>query len=300
MRAIWGRHLTMLLPRKSSRAITLLRLGRVSNLATVWTNVLAATVLAGASWQSPRIAIIAVAMSGFYVGGMYLNDYYDRFIDARERPKRPIPAGDMSAQAVAAIGFGLLIVATVMMTLFGLVPSALSLVLVAVIVWYDVVHKRNAFGPVVMGLCRGLVYGAAAAAVAGTVSATIIIMALSMVAYVAGLTYAARQESFDKVGSLWPLLLLATPMIVALPAFMQGPIAIAAYLVLAAVIARATHLLAKRPGVGAVSRAVGLLIAAISLVDAALLASVGSIVPTLLAIVGFIVTLQLQKYIAGT
>ena len=63
------------------------------------------------------------------------------FIDARERPKRPIPAGDMSAQAVAAIGFGLLIVATVMMTLFGLVPSALSLVLVAVIVWYDVVHS---------------------------------------------------------------------------------------------------------------------------------------------------------------
>jgi 4-hydroxybenzoate polyprenyltransferase len=292
--------LTALVPHKPSLAITLLRLGRVSNLATVWTNVLAATVIAGASWKNPKIAIIAVAMSCFYVSGMYLNDYYDRFIDARERPERAIPAGHILAPTVASIAFGMLIVAIVMMASFGLLPSALSLVLAAVIVWYDIIHKRNSFGPVVMGLCRGLIYIAAAAAIAGTVSATIVIMALSLGAYIAGITYAARQESFDKVGSPWPLLLLATPMVAALPAFKHGLLAVTAYLVLAAVIARAIHLLAKRPMAGAVSRAVGLLIAAISLVDAALLASVGAIEPALLAIVGFIGTLQLQKYVAGT
>ena len=72
---------------------TLLRLGRVSNLPTVWTNVLAATVLAGGAWQNARTALVLVAMSLFYVGGMYLNDYFDRAIDARERPDRPIPGG---------------------------------------------------------------------------------------------------------------------------------------------------------------------------------------------------------------
>src|SRR5688500_14958634 len=66
---------------------TLLRLGRVSNLPTVWTNVLAATVLAGGAPQSTRTAVVLIAMSLFYVGGMYLNDYFDREIDARERPE---------------------------------------------------------------------------------------------------------------------------------------------------------------------------------------------------------------------
>ena len=58
--------------------------------------------------QSWHFGLVLVAMSLFYVGGMYLNDYFDRAIDARERPQRPIPAGDISAAAVAAIGFGML------------------------------------------------------------------------------------------------------------------------------------------------------------------------------------------------
>jgi len=46
----------------------------VSNLPTVWTNVLAGTVLAGGAWQSGRMGIVLIAMSLMYVGGMYLND----------------------------------------------------------------------------------------------------------------------------------------------------------------------------------------------------------------------------------
>jgi hypothetical protein len=44
--------------------------------------------------------ILLVAMSLFYTGGMYLNDAFDREFDARSRPERPIPAGQVSAQAV--------------------------------------------------------------------------------------------------------------------------------------------------------------------------------------------------------
>ncbi len=279
---------------------TLLRLGRVSNLPTVWTNVLAGTVLAGAEWQSWRTGAVLLAMTLFYVGGMYLNDYFDRSVDARERPERPIPAGDIAPETVAAIGFGLLFAGVVL--LFGLgVGAAISGVLLAVaIVGYDTFHKGNPLAPLVMGLCRALIYGTAAAAAVASVTGTVWLAALALLAYVAGLTYAARQENLDQVGNLWPLLLLAGPIVLALPAVYQGPIAFVLYLVLVGWTVYGVYLLAKRPMAGAVSRAVGFFIAGVSLVDAALLASVGAIPAALIATAAFAATLALQRSIAGT
>src|SRR5713226_1815259 len=86
---------------------TLLRLGRISNVPTVWTNVLAGSVIAGGAQSPNEIALIVLAMTAFYVGGMYLNDYFDRAIDARDRPGRPIDAGEIRAGSVLSIGFGL-------------------------------------------------------------------------------------------------------------------------------------------------------------------------------------------------
>src|SRR5260370_38376776 len=104
---------------------TLLKLGRVSNLPTVWTNVLAGTCLAGGVWQSWRLGVVLFAMSLFEMGGMYLNDYFDRAIDARERPERPISAGAIPAVAVAAIGFGLLGGGVVVTATMGSVAAAI-------------------------------------------------------------------------------------------------------------------------------------------------------------------------------
>ena len=64
-----------------------LRLGRVSNLPTVTSNVLAAIALAGGTPSGLRIAVACVAMSMMYVAGMFLNDAFDREIDASERPR---------------------------------------------------------------------------------------------------------------------------------------------------------------------------------------------------------------------
>jgi 4-hydroxybenzoate polyprenyltransferase len=118
---------------------TLLTLGRVSNLPTVWSNVLAGVVLAGGEWQSWRTAVTLLAMSLFYVGGMYLNDYFDRAIDALERPSRPIPAAHISAQAVAAVGFALLCAGIVLMASMGK-PAALA---------------GTALAAVILAPCRG-------------------------------------------------------------------------------------------------------------------------------------------------
>ena len=85
-----------------------LRLGRISNLPTVWTNVLVGVLLAGGSLADPRLPLLMLALSLFYVGGMFLNDAFDREFDAQHRPERPIPSGQVSARQVFVIGFGLL------------------------------------------------------------------------------------------------------------------------------------------------------------------------------------------------
>jgi hypothetical protein len=279
---------------------TLLRLGRVSNLPTVWTDVLAGTVLASGAVQGWRTGIVLLAMSLLYVGGMYLNDYFDRAIDARERPQRPIPAGDVSAIAVCAFGFGMLGLGVVLIAAMGVAAALTGAALAMAIVLYDAFHKVNPLAPVIMGLCRALVYCGAAAVATASVPTTVLVAALALLAYVAGLTYAARQESLDRIGNLWPLGLLVAPMLLASPALREGPIAALAYLALIGCAAYAVYLLAARPMPGAVPRAVGILIAGISLVDAALLAAAGHALPALVAMLGFPATLLLQRYIPGT
>jgi 4-hydroxybenzoate polyprenyltransferase len=287
--------------RASMSPVTLLRLGRVSNLPTVWTNVLAGAVLAGSDWWSWGFGFVLLAMSLFYIGGMYLNDYFDRTTDASERPERPIPSGAISASAVGAIGLGLLSGGFILIAATGAITAtALAALLVGAIVAYDFNHKGNPLAPVVMGVCRALVYGATAAVLTGSVSIFVVVAAAAIAAYVAGLTYAARQESLDRVGNLWPLVLLVAPIVVAAGALRQGPEAMAIFASLAGWTGASVFLLAKRPAAGSVSRAVSWLIAGISLCDAALLSSVDAIAPALVAIGAFCFTLLSQKYVAGT
>jgi 4-hydroxybenzoate polyprenyltransferase len=280
--------------------VTLLKLGRVSNLPTVWSNVLAGTVIAGGAAPDARTGLVVLAMTLFYLGGMYLNDYFDRAIDGRERPERPIPAQEISPGAVVAIGFGLLAGGIVLMAPLGVAAAASALVLAAAVVAYDLFHKGYAFSPLVMGLCRALVYVGAAAAAVGEISTTLLLAALALLAFVAGISYAAWQERLDRPRNLWPLALLAPPLLLASPALVHGIVEAALYLALALSIACALYLLGKRPTVDAIPRAVGLLIAAISLVDAAFLAGLGALAPALIAALGFPLTLLLQKYITGT
>ena len=279
---------------------TLLRLGRVSNLPTVWTNVLAATALAGGDpWQG-RTASVLLAMTLFYVGGMYLNDAFDREIDARERPTRPIPAGAISPAAVFVAGFGMVGCGVVLMGLYGLAPGLAGLALAAAIVAYDVKHKGNPASPLVMGLCRALVYVGAALVAAGTAATAVLIGAFAIFAHVVGLTYAAKQESLDRIDRLWPLAVLLLPLAAGAPALVEGPLGIAVWSALAVADAMAVAMLRRRSHPGAVPRAVAALIAAISLVDALFAASVGAWAVVAACLAGYALTTLFQRVIPGT
>jgi 4-hydroxybenzoate polyprenyltransferase len=145
-----------------------LRLGRVSNLPTVWTNVAAGMALAGArALAAVLLALLALAASLLYVGGMYLNDAFDARWDAVHRPERPIPAGDVGAATVFVAGFAMLgagVLVVAVATGGDGRPLIAALALAVLIVLYDVSHKGNPLAPVIMALCRVTVYMLAALA----------------------------------------------------------------------------------------------------------------------------------------
>jgi 4-hydroxybenzoate polyprenyltransferase len=283
-----------------------LRLGRVSNLPTVWTNVVAGTVLAGAGIEPAALVALAIALSLFYEGGMFLNDAFDREIDARERPERPIPAGLVSVAHVFTVGFvllgaGVALVAAVAVA--GAGPGAWAAVAAGIalggtIVYYDAHHKGNPLSPLLMGLCRVLVYVTAALAVAGTVSAAVLGGALALLAYLIGLTYIAKQETLTEVRNLWPLLFLAAPFVYALPT-LGRPAAAAVFVAFLVWTLYALSLLVRRRG-RSIPRAVVSLIAGISLLDALLVAGAATPALALVGVAGFALTLVLQRYVSGT
>jgi 4-hydroxybenzoate polyprenyltransferase len=190
-----------------------LLLARVSNLPTVWTNVVAGTTIAGATFSWETVTASAAAVSLMYCGGMFLNDAFDRHSDLRQRPDRPIPAGEVSAARAFTIGFALLGAGVLVIAAAGPAQAvAWGLALSAAIVYYDWRHKADAFGPLVMGLCRGLVYCVAAASAAGVVSPAVLSMAAIMVGYVLLLTWVAKRAG-PRAGVIVPLLLAGISLV---------------------------------------------------------------------------------------
>lgn len=177
---------------KRSRPRAYLLLSRISNLPTVWTNVLAAYVVSRAALDSMPMA--ALAMTLFYTAGMFLNDASDADIDAVQRPERPISAGDVSRREVL-VG-GLLLLAGGELTLSALPDRGPALLwglgLAAAIAAYDYKHKGQALAPVVMGLCRALVYCTAAAGATGAIAMPVAMAALVMWVYIIALTWIAK------------------------------------------------------------------------------------------------------------
>ena len=80
---------------------------------------------------------------------------------------------------------------------------------------YDAWHKENPLSPVVMGLCRVLVYLTAALAVAGAIDPAVWGGAVVLLCYLIGLTYVAKQENLTEVRHLWPLAFLGAPFLYA-------------------------------------------------------------------------------------
>lgn len=274
-----------------------LKLGRVSNLPTVWTNGLAGWVLSGGAGHPLGLLLLLAALSLFYVGGMYLNDAFDATIDARERADRPIPQGEVTRTTVCVLG-SVMLGLGVMLAFTQGVPSGLcGLALAATIVLYNALHKCTGWGPVVMGGCRLLSYFTAALGASG-IGWPVLLGAFGLFCHVVGLTYAAKQEAYDRIGAAWPLAVLAVPVLV-VALTLDGGLSIALLIAYVLWGAWALYLLFRRHR-GDVPRAVVSLIAAIALFDAALISGARAPELAVLAVAAFVITLALQKLAPGT
>ena len=186
------------------RLRAILELARISNLPTCLTNVLVGSaigvrtiepVLGSDAFPWPAVVMIAAGICAMYVGGMALNDVVDSEFDATANPERPIPSGRISrgaalALAVLALAGGIALCAAVS-TSAGVAAAGLT----AVIVLYDLLHKRTVHAVWLMGACRGLVYVAAAIALATFPAWPVLgACAAAMALYIAGITFAARGE----------------------------------------------------------------------------------------------------------
>ena len=191
---------------------TLLELGRVSNLPTVWSNMAAGWLLGGGEWAWGLTWAI-VGGSLLYLSGMAMNDACDAGWDKKHKGDRPIVCGQISRRSVwiltgiygvgglAALGFG---AKSCPIWIGGLA---------VVIIAYNVIHKHWSGSTWLMGACRFFLYlvAASAASGGGNPSVDSIVWGGALGLYVVGLTYVARGESSGAALIRWPLFLLFAP-----------------------------------------------------------------------------------------
>ena len=284
-----------------------LRLGRVSNLPTLWTNVLAGAVLAGSTPTPFVLGLLLLAISLFYVAGMYLNDAFDRHFDTAAYPQRPIPSGAVAAGTVFTMGFLglgagellLIVVGYGMEGGRGLPPVIAGLCLAATIIYYNVHHKGNPLGPLLMSLCRAQVYLTTALAVAPELSQQVWLGAGLLVAYVIGLSYVARQETLARLTNLWPLALLAAPFVYGLPGALRSMGSAVIYMSFVAWVVYAVWRLMKRTQTD-IREGVSVLIAGIALLDALLISLAGDLRLAAMAFGGAILARLAHRFVPGT
>lgn len=194
---------------------TLLVLGRVANLPTLWSNCLAGWWLSGGGnhWKLP---FLLVGVSALYAGAVFLNDVFDVEFDRQRRWARPIPSGKISLEMVRRLGWTWLGLGLLCLLCLGFAAAALALVLVACILIYNTTHKFVTLAPWLMGACRFWVYVIAGTTGANGLHGWPVWCGAMLGLYVVGLNYVARRNRSRESVPYWPFTLLVAPIALAL------------------------------------------------------------------------------------
>lgn len=297
---------------RTSRWSAWFALMRLSNLPTVWTNVLVGSALAApiADWHWLRLLFCMVGLSLLYVMGMAHNDLTDRVMDKTDNPKRPLPSGQLSIKAVqyfivictaiAVAILGLLAVDPQQGFHFSILWPVLGLL--ACITAYNLFHKRLTLAIAFMAGARALVY--VVAAMVQTPDHWPIhlpAVALAAALYITATTLIARREGEPAMSSdRWylPAIYLATLAPLAIAPATDWLLAAVFTGIAIAWLLRITATAWRKPDQ---SRTVVMsLLAGICLFDAALLAMWNAPLGAGLALIAFFLTTRLHRRIAGT
>ncbi len=172
--------------------------------------------VAGETIAWGRLTLVLTSGVALYWAGMILNDLWDKEEDARDRPSRPIPSGQISEQQARVAGFGLLVAGVLLATgagwvqleaaMFAWMPAIIALLLATCIILYDGPLKSTWLAPATMGLCRLLCFLlGASAAVSVPIDAAwqfsewfppqVLVAAVGMGIYVMGITQVSLTET---------------------------------------------------------------------------------------------------------
>lgn len=139
-------------------------LARPANLPSAAADIIAGAAIAGAFAILPMTQIAALHFTGLilssvflYAGGVVLNDVFDIDIDRLERPERPIPSALIPLKHAAFYGAVLLIAGVALASTVNATCGIIAFGLALAILSYDAFAKKHPlFGPLNMGICRGL------------------------------------------------------------------------------------------------------------------------------------------------
>lgn len=130
---------------------------RLPSVLSVPGDVLLGTMTSARGEPPLRIAGLTAASSCLYMAGMALNDYADRDVDAKERPKRPIPSGRVTSRFALRLASGLSAASLgLAYTAGGRRALEVALPLAATVWAYDLALKKTPWGPLGMAACRSL------------------------------------------------------------------------------------------------------------------------------------------------
>ncbi len=283
-------------------------LTRISNLPTCWTNVLTGCAIGSVAGSNPitalPVVILAIIISLYYMAGMALNDLGDAGIDRQQRPDRPIASGRISPRAALIFIVALFVTATVLLLIYFSHCIHLALLLVAMIILYDITHKRSSLSVAFMALCRALIYVISAYAVfADSTRGFRVDTALAsgvLALYIAFVTLVARSENKQQLDkrrwlSVAMILLVPTVFALSLPTTIY-PCLVAVILLI--ILSKAAMFVLSEPPQA--KRAVMTWLACICLLDSLFLALLAGPAPAGVAGLCFVLVTLSHRRIKGT
>jgi len=170
------------------------QLVRFPGIFTAFTNVLLGYFLVqGDTFGLHLLGPLLTTSGCLFLAGMSLNDYFDKKIDKKERPERPIPSGKVSPKNALSLGIIFLIIANIFSIFVGLEAVLVTITMSVLIFSYDFKIKNfPVIGVLTLSSVRFLnvILGTSIA-----FNLEIVYIAIPLAIFVAGISVLARTES---------------------------------------------------------------------------------------------------------
>lgn len=146
------------------KSSAMLLIMRPANIITAIADILAGIAIAGYLVSNVfnqhiiiQIILLTIATIGLYGGGIIFNDVFDIEQDKINRPERIIPSGKLTIHQATNLGITLFAIGIISAFCVSVFSGCIALMVMVSALLYDKYGKHHTFfGPINMGICRGL------------------------------------------------------------------------------------------------------------------------------------------------